>query len=76
MIGSVEHLRQALIVAGLGVFERDLRSETLSVTPRLREIFAWPPEVPITVSAFLDRVHPEDRAQVAASIGRAGRSGR
>ena len=71
MISSAERLRQALTVAGLGAFERDLREQTLTVTPRLREIFAWSPDETVTVLGFLDRVHPEDRAQVAASIGRA-----
>ncbi len=68
---SVDRLQQALTVAGLGVFERDLRGETVSVTPRLREIFAWAPDETVTVSGFLDRVHPDDRSQVAAAIGRA-----
>jgi PAS domain S-box-containing protein len=71
VISSVEKLRQALTTAGLGVFGRDLGSDAVSVTPRMREIFAWSADEPITVSGFLDRVHPEDRAQVAASIGHA-----
>ena len=71
VIGGVDKLRQVLTVAGLGVFERDLDSDVVSVSPCLRELFAWSADEPVTVSGFLDRVHPEDRAQVAASIGHA-----
>jgi PAS domain S-box-containing protein len=71
VISSAERLRQALTVAGLGAFERDLREQTLTVTPRLREIFGWSADETVTVPGFLDRVHPGDRAKVAASIGRA-----
>jgi PAS domain S-box-containing protein len=66
-----ERLKQALCVAGLGVFERDLAGDVLTVTPRLREIFGWSADQCMTVSDFLARVHPADRGRVVASIGRA-----
>jgi PAS domain S-box-containing protein len=70
-----ERLTQAVGVAALGIFERDLecdRDQTaLLCSPRLRKIFGWSADEPVTLDALRDRVLPMDREILATGIRRA-----
>jgi PAS domain S-box-containing protein len=64
---SEELLQQAVLVAGLGVFYHDHRTDTVEASPRVREIYGVPFD---SVSLYLDRMHPQDRPRVAEAIQR------
>ena len=67
---SEERLRQAIRVSGIGIFDRDHRADTTYWSPELREMFGWGADEPKTVDAFIQVIHPGDRAQVLAAIHR------
>ncbi|WP_093520075.1 ATP-binding protein [Stigmatella erecta] len=63
--------RYRLVVAGSydGVWDWDLRQQTLWCSPRLLELLGRrPEEFPGTYDAFLDLTHPEDRRRVEQSL--------
>ena len=60
-------LEQAQRLAGLGYWERDLRSGALTWSEETRRIFGWSDEKPATYEAFMSAVHDEDRAQLRAA---------
>jgi PAS domain S-box-containing protein len=66
-----ELLRLAIQATGLGLFDRDLVSDTLRWSDRCKAIFGLPPDAPITTDEFYSRVHPEDRARVREALERA-----
>lgn len=66
---AADHLRLALAAAGIGFFEYDHELGKLQVSPTWREIFGVEEQV-IDSEDFLQFIHPEDRADVAASITR------
>src|SRR5262249_19450360 len=68
-----ELLRLAIQATDLGLFDRDLMSNTntLHWSDRCKAIFGLKPDAPITMDEFYRRVHPEDRAQVRAALERA-----
>lgn len=65
---SEERLRQAILVAGVGFYEHDHRTDTLYWSPRLHEIYGVASDEPASVARFLAFVHPNDRSAVAAAI--------
>jgi PAS domain S-box-containing protein len=65
---SEERLAVAQEAAGNGVWEWDLRDNTLYWGPRTYEIFGIPDGEPMTFARFLASVHPEDREHVVASL--------
>ncbi len=67
---SEERLRQAVRVSGLGIFDHDIRTDVLQWSPQLRQMYAFGPDEPVSVSVVLDSVHPEDRARIAAAMER------
>ncbi len=66
-----ERLRLAKNAAGLGIFDRDIASDTLEWDERMREMWGAGPDEPINFGTFLAGVHPDDRAATQAAIGRA-----
>jgi two-component system cell cycle sensor histidine kinase/response regulator CckA len=66
-----ERLRQAVRVAGIGIYDHDQRSDVIYWSPRMREIFGWPADEPVTLERTLACVHPDDRARVDAAATRA-----
>ena len=66
-----ELLRQAIEVGQLGYFVHDQRNETLFWSPRMRELHGGRDGKAPTLALFLERVHPDDRARVVASVTRA-----
>lgn len=68
LIRSEDRLRQAVRVANIGILDRDYATESLYWSPEHREILGVGPEEPATLPRFLERVHPDDRERVLASI--------
>lgn len=73
---SEERLRMALQAAGLAPWDWDLRSGVVLWNPEHNALMGLPPEQQRgSYRAFLDRVHPEDRAAVSAAIARTSGGG-
>lgn len=68
---SEERLRQSVRVSNLGIFDHDHRAESIYWSPRQREIYGWGPDETVTLQAFIDCIHPEDRDRIAAAVRRA-----
>jgi PAS domain S-box-containing protein len=68
---SEERLRQAIRVSHIGIFDHDHRTNTICWSPQQRAIYGFGPEETVTLPAFLDRVHPEDRERIADAVRRA-----
>ncbi|HET8644708.1 MAG TPA: PAS domain-containing protein, partial [Vicinamibacteria bacterium] len=65
-------LAAAQQLARLGSFEWDVRTGTLHWSDELRRIYGLPPDrTPLALQDFLDRIVPEDRERVEATVRRA-----
>ena len=74
---NAELLNQAQEIAHLGSWELDLRTNQLTWSDEVYRIFGFKPqEFAATYEAFLDRVHPDDRAKVDADYFGSVREGR
>jgi len=73
---SEERLRLAQSVAGIGTFERDIRTGVNTWTTDLESMYGLPPGgFGKTLAAFEDLIHPDDRAEVVKLVDRALRTG-
>ncbi len=73
---SEERLRLAQSVAKMGVFERNFQTGESGWMPEMEELYGLPRGgFPKTIDAFLDLVHPEDRAQVKRCLEQSNRTG-
>src|SRR6185369_2694937 len=54
--------------AGLGTWTLTLTSGQLSCSARCREIFAIPPEEPLTSALFGEIMHPDDRSRIERHV--------
>ena len=69
---SEERLRLAQKVAGIGSFERDIRTGVNTWTVEMESMYGLPPGgFGRTRTAFEDLVHPDDRAQVTKLVDQA-----
>ncbi|MCB1826205.1 MAG: PAS domain S-box protein [Candidatus Competibacteraceae bacterium] len=68
---SEERLRQAVRVSHLGIFDHDHLTDLIYWSPDQRIIHGWGADQPINLAAFLDSVHPDDQARIAAAVQRA-----
>ncbi|GBG14720.1 histidine kinase [Novimethylophilus kurashikiensis] len=59
---SEERLRLAKRAAGLGVFDRDLLRDTVTLDARAREILGLEEDAVVTPEQLMAQVHPEDDA--------------
>jgi len=59
-------LQEAVRASRTGVFEHDHLLEAHYWSPEQRDIHGWGPEEPVSLSRFLDCIHPEDRERIAA----------
>ncbi|HSL22186.1 MAG TPA: PAS domain S-box protein [Vicinamibacterales bacterium] len=74
---SAARLNKAEAIAHLGSWELDLATNTLSWSDEVYRIFGLQPqEFPATYEAFLQAVHPDDRAAVDAAYTSSLREGR
>ena len=71
LLVSEERSRQSVRVSNLGIFDHDHLAETIYWSPRQREIFGWGPDETVTLQAFIDCIHPEDRDRTASEVRRA-----
>jgi len=68
---SEERLRQSVRVSNLGIFDHDHLSETIYWSAHQREIYGWGPDETVTLRAFIECIHPEDRERITADVRRA-----
>ncbi len=68
---SEARLVQAVRVARLGTFDHDHVRDLLEVSDEVREIFGFGRDEQVTLSMIIERVVPEDREKLRASIRRA-----
>ncbi|MCG6536694.1 MAG: PAS domain-containing protein, partial [Syntrophales bacterium LBB04] len=68
MLESEDRLWAAINVSQIGIFDHNQRTDTIYWSPQQRVIHGWDPDESITLQAFLDLVHPEDRESIVASI--------
>ncbi len=74
---SEERLKRAQEIAHLGSWELDLRTDHLTWSDEVYRIFGLQPqEFKATYGAFLEAVHPDDRAAVDAAYSGSLREGR
>lgn len=63
--------RLACLAAGIGVWDWDLLSDQISLSPLAREIQGLPPEGPVSLPAVRALTHPDDVAALRAALNRA-----
>ena len=68
---SEELLRQAVRVSQIGIFDHDHATNAIYWSPEQRIIYGWGADEAVTLPAFLDLIHPEDREAIAAAVLRA-----
>ncbi len=67
---SEERLRLALEAGQLGVFEHNLATEQVAVTPEFCQILGLPPSRSLAHQAWTERMHPDDRERIEAGVRR------
>lgn len=68
LLSRAARLELAAEVAGIGVWERAVDSDSGYAAPRMWEIVGLPPRTDGPLSAYLQVVHPADRARVSARL--------
>ena len=68
---SEQRLRQAVRVSHIGIFDHDHLSDVIYWSPEQRANYGWAGEEPVTLAAFLERLHPEDRDRIGVAVQRA-----
>lgn len=63
---SAERLRLATEAGGIGIFDHDLRTNQTEISEIYAHITGFPVDAIVTREAWLARIHPADRALVAA----------
>src|SRR4051812_11863689 len=67
--------RIAMQVAKIGTWTRDMRTNVVEWSPELAELFGLTPDqAPRSSEAFMELVHPHDRARFQEEVGAAMRS--
>lgn len=73
---SEERMRLAQQAAGIGVFERNMRTGGSQWSPEMEAIFGLPAGMaPPTVEAFMQLVHPDDREPLQRAIDKSVETG-
>jgi PAS domain S-box-containing protein len=68
---SFERLQTAVDAAGVGTWDYDLLADTLTWSPRCKELFGVPAGQHVTYADFVELVHPDDRAATVAAVEQA-----
>jgi PAS domain S-box-containing protein len=66
-----ELLRQGVQVAHLGIFDHDQVIDHIYWSPEISSICRWSPGEYLTLGEYVERIHPEDRERIVATIHRA-----
>jgi PAS domain S-box-containing protein len=73
---SEERLRLAQQAAGIGTFERNVRTGVVTWTPEMESMYGLPPgDFAQTHAAFENLIHPDDRARVMELVDSALKTG-
>jgi PAS domain S-box-containing protein len=70
-----EQLQLALKGAKQGIWDWDLRTQTLNWDDRCKEIFGLPPDFPVTYQWHISALHPDDRQRVMNAVTNALQNG-
>jgi len=65
---SEQQLALAANAAHLGIWTRELRSDTIWASDQWRALFGFGAHQPLTLDAMLAKVHPDDRAAVQRTL--------
>jgi PAS domain S-box-containing protein len=68
---SEQQLRLATEAAEIGLWDRDMVTDTLFWPPRVKAMFGISPDAQVSFADFRDGIHPEDRARVLAAYAAA-----
>ncbi len=66
-----QRLRLAQNAGRIGIHDYDVTTGRIEWDARIREIWAVPPDLPITYDVFMAGLHPDDRAPTQARVGAA-----
>ena len=72
---SEERLRLATNAAEAGLWDMELDTNSVWVTPKTRKLFDFARDEKLTYESFLNRIHPEDRERVDQAVEQVVRSG-
>lgn len=72
---SQDRLELALSSAGGGIWDRDLTAGRIYISAQLKSVIGFGPELPDTLDAWRQRVHPEDWERLRRSTRDAIRAG-
>ncbi len=67
---SESRLTHAVRASNTGIYDHDLASDVMYVSPELRAIFGWTADAPVTVASIVASVLEEDRDRLGAAIAR------
>ncbi len=65
---SQKQMVLASSAARIGLWTRDLKSNTIRASPEWRVIFGFGPSEPLDFARFLQKVHPEDRSRLCSAV--------
>jgi PAS domain S-box-containing protein len=65
----------ALDASGMGAWELTIADGSSRMTERAREIFGFPADASLSLARVIERIHPDDRARVAAAIQHSAATG-
>ncbi len=68
---SEEHLRLAQEAAGIGTWDYDPRSGTLTMSDRCKALLGYPPDAAFEAGRLPDLLHPADRDAMQAAVQQA-----
>jgi PAS domain S-box-containing protein len=61
-------LAAAQEIANMGSWEWDIETNTVTWSDQMRLIFGLPMDAPASFAGYLDRLHPDDRSRIQATI--------
>lgn len=66
-----ERLRQAIRVAGIGIFDHDHLANAVYMSPEYRMMWGWDPDDEGIFVEGIDQIHPDDRERLTKAVLRA-----
>jgi PAS domain S-box-containing protein len=66
-----EMLREVVALSNIGIFDHDQRTDSIYWSPEQRRNYGWGADEAVTLSKFLECLHPEDAERVFAAVQRA-----